>query len=128
MKENIDDIYADIASQYGNTQLQDNITFILSLYEARLKDDGTIDDKIQVPSVEAAVKTIILLVERPEIPWETICKERRVKHVMEYLFIRAKNHYDEVYEFVKKILKENSSGREQSQRSDLNFSFSQIFP
>ena len=50
MKENIDDIYADIATQYGNTQLQDNITFILSLYEARLKDDGTIDDKIQVPS------------------------------------------------------------------------------
>ena len=62
-------MYADIAKQYGNTQLDNNIKFILSLYEARLKEDGTIDDKIPVPSVEAAVKTIILLVERPELPW-----------------------------------------------------------
>lgn len=115
MKENIDDIYADIVTQYGNTQLDKNIKYILSLYAERLKEDGTIDDKIPVPSVEAAVKTIILLVERPEIPWETICEERRVKHVVEYLFIRAKDHYEEVHEFVKKMLKENTQGKTQRQ-------------
>ena len=115
MKESIDGMYADIAKQYGNTQLDNNIKFILSLYEARLKEDGTIDDKILVPSVEAAVKTIILLVERPELPWETICEERRVKHVVEYLFIRAKGHYEEVHEFVKRMLKENTNGKTQRQ-------------
>ena len=58
------------------------------------------DDDIPVPSIEAAAKTILLLIDRPELSWETICREQRVKHVMEYLFIRARNHPDEVHRFV----------------------------
>ena len=113
MKEKIEDIYADINNQYGGSQFWQNARYIMSLYEERLQEDGTIDDKIPVPSVEAAMKTIILIVDRPEIPWETICKEVRVKRVMEYLFIRAGNHYEEVHQFVKRLLAEHASSQTQ---------------
>lgn len=103
MKEKIEDIYADIESQYGKSLMDRNIAFILSLIEARIKD-GVLDDKIPVPSTEATAKAIILLLNRPELPWKEICKERRVLNVMEYLFIRAQNHYDEVRGLVVQLL------------------------
>ena len=91
MKESIEDITADIEYQYGKSNTEKNIEYILSLYSERLKD-GVLDDNIPVPSNEAAAKTILLILDRPELPWEIICKERRVKNVMEYLFIRAPGH------------------------------------
>ena len=105
MKEDIEDINADIELQYGQRNMERNIAYILSLVKARLKEDGELDDGISVPSVEAAAKTIILLIDRPELPWETICREKRVKHVVEYLFIRARNHPDEVHDFVDSLLR-----------------------
>ena len=105
MKETIEDINADIELQYGKRGMERNIAYVLSLAEARIKEDGELDDDIPVPSVEAAVKTVLLLIDRPELPWKTICREQRVKHVMEYLFIRARNHPDEVHDFVYGLLK-----------------------
>lgn len=104
MKETIEDINADIELQYGKKNMDDNIAYILSLLEARMKD-GVLDDNIPVPSHEAAAKTILLLLDRPELSWETICRENRVRNVMEYLFIRAHNHYDEVHDFVCGLLR-----------------------
>ena len=52
MKEKIEDIYADIANQYGGSQFWRNVRYILSLIKERQKEDGTIDDNIPVPSVE----------------------------------------------------------------------------
>lgn len=106
MKENIRDISADIELQYGQPNMERNIAYVLSLVEARVMEDGRLNDDIPVPSIEAAAKTILLLIDRPELPWETICREQRVKHVMEYLFIRAHNHPDEVHGFVDRLLKQ----------------------
>lgn len=113
MKNKLDDIYADIDTQYGKTQFDANVRYILRLFEEHLNEDGTLDDKIPVPTVEAAMKAVILIVDRPELPWETICKEIRIKRVMEYLFIRAANHHEEVHQFVKRLLAENASSRTQ---------------
>lgn len=109
----MDDIYADIDAQYGNAQFDSNVRYILRLFEEHMNEDGTLDDRIPVPTVEATMKAIVLIVDRPELPWETICKEMRVKRVMEYLFIRAANHHEEVHRFVKRMLAENASGRTQ---------------
>lgn len=109
MKENIKDISADINLQYGKKNMDGNIAFVLSLFKARMKD-GVLDDNIPVPSHEAAAKTILLLLDRPELPWETICQEKRVRNVMEYLFIRARNHYDEVHDFVSGLLRNYVKG------------------
>ena len=103
MKETIEDICSDIELQYGPKNIDKNMAYILSLFQARVKD-GVLDDNIPVPSPEAAAKTILLLLDRPELEWETICRERRVKNVMEYLFIRAYNHYDEVNTLVNELL------------------------
>ena len=109
MKETIKDINADIELQYGKKNMDANIAYVLSLLKARMKD-GVLDDNIPVPSQEAAAKTILLLLDRPELPWETICQEKRVRNVMEYLFIRARNHYDEVYDFVSGLLRNYVKG------------------
>lgn len=109
MKEKIEDINADIELQYGKKNMDGNIAYVLSLYKARMKD-GVLDDNIPVPSQEAAAKTILLLLDRPELPWETICRENRVRNVMEYLFIRAQNHYDEVHDFVSELLRNYVKG------------------
>lgn len=83
MKETIEDISSDIELQYGKKNMDGNIAYVLSLLEARMKD-GVLDDNIPVPSQEAAAKTILLLLDRPELSWETICRENRVRNVMEY--------------------------------------------
>ena len=103
MKETIEDICSDIELQYGPKNMDKNMAYILSLFQARVKD-GVLDDNIPVPSTEAAAKTILLLLDRPELEWKTICREKRVKNVMEYLFIRAYNHYDEVNTLVNELL------------------------
>lgn len=109
MKETIEDISADIELQYGKRNMDGNIAYVLSLLKARIKD-GVLNDNIPVPSHEAAVKTILLLLDRPELPWETICRENRVRNVMEYLFIRAHSHYDEVHDFVCGLLRNHAKG------------------
>ena len=77
MKENIEDISADIELQYGQPNMERNIAYVLSLVEAHATEDGRLDDDIPVPSIEAAAKTILLLIDRPELSWETICREQR---------------------------------------------------
>ena len=103
MKETIEDINSDIDLQYGPKIMDKNMKYMFSLFQARMKD-GVLDDNIPVPSIEAVAKTILLLLDRPELEWETICREKRVKNVMEYLFIRAYNHYDEVNTLVNELL------------------------
>ena len=49
MKESIEDITADIEFQYGKSNTEKNIEYILSLYSDRFKD-GELDDNIPVPS------------------------------------------------------------------------------
>ena len=64
MKENIEDISADIELQYGQSNMERNIAYVLSLVEAHATEDGRLDDDIPVPSIEAAAKTILLLIDR----------------------------------------------------------------
>ena len=73
MKENIEDISADIELQYGQPNMEHNIAYVLSLVEARKTGDWMM---IFPPRpIEAAAKTILLLIDRPELSWETICRE-----------------------------------------------------
>ena len=109
MKETIEDISADIELQYGKRNMDGNIAYVLRLLEARMKD-SVLDDSIPVPSQEAAAKTSLLLLDRPELSWETICRENRIRNVMEYLFICAHNHYDEVHDFVSGLLRNYVKG------------------
>lgn len=102
-KDDLDILMEDIEYQYGQNVQDQNIRFALKLVADRVVDDR-IDDDIPVPSVNAAAKTIILIVNRPELPWEKIAEEPSVRRTLEYLFVRAHNHHDEVHEFIKRLL------------------------
>lgn len=75
MKENIEDISADIELQYGQPNMEHNIAYVLSLVKAHVSEDGRLVDDIPPRPIEAAAKTILLLIDRPELSWETICRE-----------------------------------------------------
>ena len=47
MKENIEDISADIKLQYGERNMDRNIAYVLSLVKARIREDGRLDDNIR---------------------------------------------------------------------------------
>lgn len=108
--QTLDDIFDDIEHEYGKKPVDKNVKFILSLFAKHIKEDGTLDDNIPVPSTEAAAETIILILDHPELSWEKICEKKRVLHTMEYLFIRARNHHDEVKDFVKSLLSKYVKG------------------
>ena len=108
-KSDLDILMEDIEHQYGQTVQDQNVVFAAKLIKDRVID-GVIDDNIPVPSVNAAAKTIILMIDRPEIPWEKIAEEPSVKRTLEYLFVRARNHHDEVHDFVKSLLKTHVKG------------------
>ena len=74
-----------------------NVEYVMSLIKQRLQPDGKVDDNIPVPSLEAVAEVMVIMTERPNLTFEQFCeKDRSHKRVIEYLFIRAKNHYDEV--------------------------------
>lgn len=50
MKENIEDISADIELQYGQPNMEHNIAYVLSLVKAHVSEDGRLDDDIPSPS------------------------------------------------------------------------------
>lgn len=109
-EQTLDDIFDDIEHEYGNKPVDKNVEFILSLFAKHIKEDGTLDDNIPAPSAEAAAETIILILDHPDLSWEKICEKKRVLRTMEYLFIRARNHHDEVNAFVKSLLSKYVKG------------------
>lgn len=110
MNQSLEDIYADIMAQYGPRKQERNVEFIKSLIQQRIRPDGTLDDNIPVPTPASAAKFIILIVDYPELSWESICENPTMKQTMEYLFIRARTHYPEVKVFVRSLLRQHAEG------------------
>jgi len=105
-KDSLDEFYKNLDKEYGKSPQDKNIEYVVSLIKQRVKPDGTIDDDIPVPSVRSVAEVIIIIMERPNLTFKQFCeKDRSHKRVIEYLFIRVKNHYDEVEELIKKLLR-----------------------
>lgn len=100
----------EIRQQMGKTVTDRNVDYIMSLYEARLMSNGEIDDDIPVPTDRAFAKTLTLMFNHQEVPWSEAADKFDVKYVFEYLFIRARNHYDEVYAFLRGFLNNTTCG------------------
>ena len=54
MKENIEDISADIELQYGQPNMEHNIAYVL--FKAHVSEDGRLDDDIPAPSHRSSGK------------------------------------------------------------------------
>ena len=110
-KDSLDEFYKNLDKEYGKSPQDKNIEYVVSLIKQRVKPDGTVDDDIPVPSVRSVAEVIIIIMERPNLTFKQFCeKDRSHKRVIEYLFIRVRNHYDEVEELIKKLLRVSLPG------------------
>lgn len=103
-KDKLDEFYENLDREYGKSNTDKNIDYVMSLIKLRARPDGTVDDSVPVPSLQSVAEVIILITERPNLTFRQFCeKDRRHKQVVEYLFIRARNHHDEVKGLIKQL-------------------------
>ena len=103
-KDKLDEFYESLDREYGKSNTDKNIDYVMSLIKLRARPDGTVDDSVPVPSLQSVAEVIILITERPNLTFRQFCeKDRRHKQVVEYLFIRARNHHDEVKGLIKQL-------------------------
>ena len=110
-KDKFDEFYENLDREYGKSNTDKNVEYVMSLIKQRLQPDGKVDDNIPVPSLESVAEVMVIMTERPNLTFEQFCeKDRSHKRVIEYLFIRAKNHYDEVEGLIKQLLGKSFKG------------------
>ena len=110
-KDKLDEFYENLDKEYGKSNTDKNVDYVMSLIKQRLLPDGTVDDNIPVPSLQSVAEVMVIMTERPNLTFEEFCeKDRSHKRVIEYLFIRARNHYDEVEGLIKQLLGKSFKG------------------
>ncbi len=110
-KDKLDEFYENLDKEYGKSNTDKNVDYVMSLIKQRLLPDGTVDDNIPVPSLQSVAEVMVIMTERPNLTFEQFCeKDRSHKRVIEYLFIRAKNHYEEVEGLIKQLLGKSFKG------------------
>ena len=110
-KDKFDEFCENLDREYGKSNTDKNVEYVMSLIKQRLQPDGKVDDNIPVPSLESVAEVMVIMTERPNLTFKQFCeKDRSHKRVIEYLFIRAKNHYDEVEGLIKQLLGKSFKG------------------
>ena len=100
----------NIDKEYGKSNTEKNIDYIMSLVKLREQPDKSIDDDIPVPSLQSTAEVIYIVMTRGDIPFEKFCeKDRGHKQVIEYVFIRGVKHRDEIVSFLKQLLSKSCS-------------------
>lgn len=100
-----------IDKEYGKSNTEKNIDYIMSLVKLREQPDKSIDDDIPAPSLQSTAEVIYIVMTRGDIPFEKFCeKDRGHKQVIEYVFIRGVKHRDEIVSFLKQLLSKSIPG------------------
>ena len=101
----------NIDKEYGKSNTEKNIDYIMSLVKLREQPDESIDDDIPAPSLQSTAEVIYIVMTRGDIPFEKFCeKDRGHKQVIEYVFIRGVKHRDEIVAFLKQLLSKSIPG------------------
>ena len=94
----LEEFCKSIDKEYGKSNTDKNIDYIMSLVKQREQPDKSIDDNIPAPSLQ-------------DIPFKKFCeKDRGHKQVIEYVFIRGVKHRDEIVSFLKQLLSKSIPG------------------
>ena len=51
-KDKLDEFYENLDREYGKSNTDKNVDYVMSLIKQRLLPDGTVDDNISVPSLQ----------------------------------------------------------------------------
>ena len=107
----LEEFCKSIDKEYGKSNTEKNIDYIMSLVKLREQPDESIDDDISVPSLQSTAEVIYIVMTRGDIPFEKFCeKDRGHKQVIEYVFIRGVKHRDEIVSFLKQLLSKSIPG------------------
>ena len=107
----LEEFCKSIDKEYGKSNTEKNIDYIMSLVKLREQPDESIDDDIPAPSLQSTAEVIYIVMTRGDIPFEKFCeKDRGHKQVIEYVFIRGVKHRDEIVAFLKQLLSKSIPG------------------
>ena len=107
----LEEFCKSIDKEYGKSNTEKNIDYIMSLVKLREQPDESIDDDIPAPSLQSTAEVIYIVMTRGDIPFENFCeKDRGHKQVIEYVFIRGVKHRDEIVSFLKQLLSKSIPG------------------
>lgn len=107
----LEEFCKSIDKEYGKSNTEKNIDYIMSLVKLREQPDESIDDDIPAPSLQSTAEVIYIVMTRGDIPFEKFCeKDRGHKQVIEYVFIRGVKHRDEIVVFLKQLLSKSIPG------------------
>ena len=107
----LEEFCKSIDKEYGKSNTEKNIDYIMSLVKLREQPDESIDDDISAPSLQSTAEVIYIVMTRGDIPFEKFCeKDRGHKQVIEYVFIRGVKHRDEIVSFLKQLLSKSIPG------------------
>lgn len=110
-KNKLEEFCKSIDKEYGKSNTEKNIDYIMSLVKLREQPDKSIDDDIPAPSLQSTAEVIYIVMTRGDIPFEKFCeKDRGHKQVIEYVFIRGVKHRDEIVSFLKQLLSKSIPG------------------
>lgn len=107
----LEEFCKSIDKEYGKSNTEKNIDYIMSLVKQREQPDKSIDDNIPAPSLRSTAEVIYIVMTRGDIPFKKFCeKDRGHKQVIEYVFIRGVKHRDEIVSFLKQLLSKSIPG------------------
>ena len=107
----LEEFCKSIDKEYGKSNTEKNLDYIMSLVKLREQSDESIDDDIPAPSLQSTAEVIYIVMTRGDIPFEKFCeKDRGHKQVIEYVFIRGVKHRDEIVAFLKQLLSKSIPG------------------
>ena len=107
----LEEFCKSIDKEYGKSNTDKNIDYIMSLVKQREQPDKSIDDNIPAPSLQSTAEVIYIVMTRGDIPFKKFCeKDRGHKPVLEYVFTRGVKHRDEIASFLKQLLGKSIPG------------------
>ena len=110
-KNQLEEFCKSIDKEYGKSNTEKNIDYVMSLVKQREQPDKSIDDNIPAPSLQSTAEVIYIVMNRADIPFESFCEKHRAhKQVIEYVFIRGVKHRDEIVSYLKQLLSKSIPG------------------
>ena len=108
---NINELSEDLEQQFGKPRnvTEENVRFMLSLVEEQ--DDGKeVNGDVPKPSLDALGMTVLAVMSYQTTPWSELAKKPAIRRCLKYIAVRSKDHYDEVEELIKGLLRVHTKG------------------
>lgn len=108
---NINELSEELELQFGKPRnvTEENVRFMLSLVEEQ-SDGKEVNEDVPKPSLDALGMTVLAVMSYQTAPWEELAKKPAIRRSLKYIAVRIRNHYDEVEELIKQLLRVHTKG------------------